>query len=295
VWGRLDPGRPLEKAVTHDDGCVGGADLRCPAGFYEAEHHSGSYSFPCIRKGNTCYRSPDSYRTPLIQCCTDGSDATQVECAPGYCPVSAKCADYMKNQCSTRFADDARCKLWCTNRPGQCDAGAIEFCSRAPGDPFCACLRSPLAAQGPNAVALPSCFDGRCIAAGYKTASMLSTNCPSVCQQALNCWQGSNGSCQIDGNQFQLNCGSALPAPAPPAPPAPPPEPQPEPPAEPEGLAGYVAGALDWAKKRSNVDWFVLLLALVLLGAAAAVWRAGSGAPSASRPPIGLSAAATVT
>jgi hypothetical protein len=277
LWGRLDPSRRNEKAVTHDSGCVGGADLSCPAGFYQAEQHSGSYSFPCIRKENTCYRSPDSYLTPLARCCTDGADATLAECAPGYCPASTKCAEYMQSLCSTRFADEGPCKTWCTNRPGQCDAGAIDYCSRNPADPFCACLRSPLAAQGPNAVALPSCFDGKCIAVGYKTAPMLSTNCPSVCQQALNCWQGTNGSCQIDGNQFQLNCGGPLPAPLPAPLPSPAPSGQG---GALDGLSGLAGAALDWAKSRPSADWLVLVLILVLLAAAAVAWGAGAGSGS---------------
>lgn len=117
----------------------------------------------------------------LQQCCLDASDDVQTNCMPGYCPGSTMCENYMKDNCTTRFTNDINCKAWCTANHGQCDAGAMDFCktrATASDRDFCSCINSPAVKSLPPME--PNCFDGNCIAWGYKTSAQAEAglNCP---------------------------------------------------------------------------------------------------------------------
>jgi len=117
----------------------------------------------------------------LQQCCLDASDDVQTNCMPGYCPGSTMCENYMKDNCTTRFTNDINCKAWCTANHGQCDAGAMDFCKTraiASDRGFCSCINSPVVKSLPPME--PTCFDGNCIAWGYKTSAQVEAglDCP---------------------------------------------------------------------------------------------------------------------
>jgi hypothetical protein len=158
----------------------------------------------CERDEKSYYDDPAS----LFRCCTDPSPIVAFDCKPGYCPGSKACDDLMKRSCSSKFLDDEVCKGWCYSHPGQCDTGAFEFCERNPKDQFCACLKSPTVTSPGGSMALPACFDGKCIASGYRTQPMVNPSCPKeICSIAINCIQQSQGECNIDQNQFKIHCG----------------------------------------------------------------------------------------
>ena len=107
-------------------------------------------SVTCKNDNNPTGQS--TYRNDVLslqQCCLDPSDGVQTNCMPGYCPGSSMCEKYMRDNCTTRFTNDINCKAWCAAMgPGQCDAGAVDYCkTRArPQDVddkrFCGCINS---------------------------------------------------------------------------------------------------------------------------------------------------------
>ena len=232
-WGRLNPKKYSEVMYHHNTSnwaCPGGKSLKCPSphSHWESESASksgcpgycfGDFIGTCQpRRTVKCYRDASTYKkdaATLLKCCVDPSPKTQIECAPGYCPASDKCDGIAKSSCSATFVDADVCKPWCAANPGKCDQAATKYCAKAAkGDPFCACINSPAGVAGASGDALASCFDGACIARGYKMKTMippLQPACPSICQQAVNCYQQEQGSCAIDQNTFSLTCGGSLP------------------------------------------------------------------------------------
>ncbi|MDE2095904.1 MAG: hypothetical protein KGL39_01505 [Patescibacteria group bacterium] len=180
-----------------------------------------------VNRCNTyCAPGPDTYPSDpdtLADCCTNNDPTVQKKCKPGYCPGTKKCNDLMFQYCSNSFdlQNVELCKAWCKSEKGAglCDAAADKYCKQHPTDrDFCACKNSPLASAIGGGVSLPPCFDGNCHANGYKTSSDLRVqeHCPDVCNAAINCIQTSHGTCQIDHNQFAINCKGEPPAPTPP-------------------------------------------------------------------------------
>ncbi len=212
----------------------------CPKGYVEmaSESRKGCIMGLGTETRAVCAIAPESYNYDeewLVGCCLGTNP--EIDCAPGFCRGSTKCDNLMKKRCSVKFTNDGQCKQWCMAHQGQCDQGARDYVRRNPTDKaFGGCLLSPTSTSKGGSTAIPSCFDGNCIANGYQTAEMVSAgqNCPSVCAAAINCYQESNGTCNISENQMQINCGQGLPAlpdnkPGPTPGPTPDPAPAPKP------------------------------------------------------------------
>ena len=112
---------------------------------------------------------------------------------------------------STRIADDPNCIGFCQdiNNKDFCDSRMIAYCSIPAnvGLQICSCLNSN--------VPTPSCFDAKCTRGAYQTAGQVdqSKNCSdsTICVQNINCYN--SGTCNIDRNLFEQNCGSTNTAP----------------------------------------------------------------------------------
>lgn len=258
LMGILQPNKAGEPSA-YWTGYSCGAAPSCAMGFRplggpDSMRSDYSWTKVCTENSQKCVRAEDSYyddTASLMRCCTDSSPVVEYDCKPGYCAGSSKCGDLMLKSCGAgeKFLDDKSCKSWCIAHPGKCDRAAAEYCDREPGDPFCACLKSPAATGGGGSLALPSCFDGKCIASGYKLQTMLNPNCPAVCQQAINCYQQTAGSCHIDQAMFDLHCGDK-PSPVPP-------KPEPEPPKPDNKLLEFI--------RKYSVAIIVLMFVLLIL------------------------------
>jgi len=198
-----------------------------PAGKYYQYHSNWIASDSSCSTSNpqlqfACALNADQYpgdRASLIDCCLARTDPA--DCRPGYCSGSTKCDTLMHALCTGgEFAagEEEACVAWCGSRPGQCDAGAVDYCVRTEGGSspdgkaFCACISAP-AAQIPGAQGIPPCFDAACVSRGYHTQAMLDlikAGCPSFCQVGINCYQGHGSQCDISDVIFENVCGESL-------------------------------------------------------------------------------------
>lgn len=184
---------------------------------YNAGRACREYMRKCVRSAGSYYDDTPS----LMRCCTSTDPVVELDCKPGFCPGSAQCGSLMKKYCATGFpagtAFENKCKAWCLANQGQCDQSAREYCKNHPEEKdFCACLNSPLARATGGSPAIPTCFDGACIARGYQTTSMMEFpkgKCPDFCNVAINCMQETGSSCNISDVDFRNACSKTPPTP----------------------------------------------------------------------------------
>lgn len=164
----------------------------CP-GFYGPNSHSGCDQYML----GYCAANPDQMGSGV--------------CAEWYLPQKSR-EDTVKKAVCNR-ADNLghpACREWCRQHPGECDAGAIAYCSENPADILCACLTSPVTRYN------PACVDAKCIAGvmpgsegigGYVTASMTSKPCPDIVDCSTQVELESGGRTTTGSINVAQNCG----------------------------------------------------------------------------------------
>lgn len=97
------------------------------------------------------------------------------------------------------------CQAFC-RRAGTCDLAAQRYCETKPGDPFCACIKSPMV--DPRYGINPKCNDRKCIDSGYLTSNMRATACPDITNCDIQAKLLNSGA-MLSGVTINQNCGNA--------------------------------------------------------------------------------------
>lgn len=186
------------KGITNCDGCFGGC-TSCGIG--------RSY-MQCVKT-----QWPTTNRVP---CCTRKLDSAE-DCDPEWCPGTTTCQNALKEFCTQNNSENMNkeeCRNVCGEYSGKtdetrqwCDTSARQYCSIHREDTaFCGCLNSNVA----NAL---KCFTPDCQIGGGtyipdELKSFLQTCATKEgCITAINCNPGPSGTCNIDNNLFNQQCG----------------------------------------------------------------------------------------
>ena len=173
--------------------------------------YSGS-KMNCCLNGNDSPRSCDPTLTyssgncddVFASYCAQGSNIiTDQKCINWASARPASAAPLMKRACiASTLGAGSVCRNWCMNNQGQCDDAMAQYCKSYPNDPMCRCYTSPAAQY--NAI----CIDKDCRDTGYKTAAMLTTQCPTQidCKQYITLAAG--GKINFTDNTVIQRCGN---------------------------------------------------------------------------------------
>jgi hypothetical protein len=184
-----------------------------------------------------------SYLGEKTSCCLgNGPGIAKYTCNPSYTAANDECNSVYADYCATgdRIISDPKCvnwrnmqpaasqqilqnycvqnvnnpscREWCKSRAdagdGVCDVNVQKWCDEHPSEPYCSCVKSPLA--DPKFGINPKCNDRKCIDTGYITQNMRNTNCPDI----TNCDVQSkllNSGVQLTGVTINQSCGKDAP------------------------------------------------------------------------------------
>jgi hypothetical protein len=186
------------------------------------------------------------YTAAKDKCCVGLTDGIKT-CDPNYSgPAASGCGDVYRNICGTNPLDP-RCATWggtsapnkamyrqfltdyCGRNIGstECQQAILRedisvdsqyslYCDSHPSLPFCACklpskLSDPKYAEDVISQT-PSCYNGQCIAAGYKTAGQKNQKCPTSITACVNQIDARSGSKVSDVNMSCVQGATGLPS-----------------------------------------------------------------------------------
>jgi hypothetical protein len=196
----------------------------------------------CAGGGTTCLNfQPSTVSGPCPAFMADYCSRNPLSGPCGvYCAQNpAICSASVKKACLNVGTISAECVQWARTNPStDSDDIMIKFCEQQPNSEYCACINSKVKTFN------PACIDSACLRNGYQTRAMLATACPSIVNCSIVADLSSGG--RLITNSITQNCSNT-------------------------SGTSTVTASTEGATILGDYLWiFVLLVAIVILGAAAA-------------------------